>query len=218
MNKKVLLGVLSLSLLFTKIDSTTSLAAASNATNFSPYINAESIKSDVISKITLMDQYLEIVNDRLYLNPTSRLEVTESVYSTYEQGVLRINNLIDKNALKIDAKDNIVPVNYAPPTPSLGGISTNAFGNFYSWGYALTLTDQESKDLAFALTAGATSAGAITAVMGLIPTPPTKLAQAVSYIVGGAYGYIAAEISYKNNGRGVTLNFRYALSYEITSN
>ncbi len=165
-----------------------------------------------------MDKYLEVVDHKLYLNPASKSLVTESVYSTYEQGVLRINKLIDNEALKIDDSGNIVSVDYAPPTPSIGGITTNSFGNFYNWGYALTLTNQETKDLSYALTAAATSAGAITAVMGLIPTPPTKLAQAISYIVGAGYGYIASELSYKNNGRGVTLNFHYALSYQITSN
>ncbi|MNY72641.1 hypothetical protein D3C86_2112450 [compost metagenome] len=59
---------------------------------------------------------------------------------------------------------------------------------------------------------------AAAAISGLIPTPPTKLVQAIAYAVSLGVGLLANKINFENKGNGVTLNIHYVGFINVTSN
>ncbi|WP_106768986.1 hypothetical protein [Paenibacillus faecalis] len=214
MKRTLLASALSLSMLGSAMAPTSIFADSAPQVSVSQ--ESSTLTSKVFENIDVMGEYIIVGDDNLYyINPESKSVISDEVYEVYQRGVDVINDNLKTGAFKIE-NGSVVPVNYTPPqSPEF---STMAFGNFYPWGYALTLTDQESKDLAYAFTNGGSAGAALTAVLGLIPAPPAKLAQAISYILNLWYVSIGNSISYNNVGYGVTINFHYALYYNITSN
>lgn len=218
MNRKILAGALSLSLLGSVVGPTAIFASEPITQEQQNDATPTTLKSEVFTSIPEMSKYIVAGKDGLLqLDAESKEFVSPEVYKVFEEGVEKTNKLIQEGALELDKDGNVVPVNYTPPANN-GTISPQAFGNFYSWGYALTLTNTESKNLAYALTMGGSAGAAFSAIMGLIPTPPTKLAQAISQILNFSYIAIAEQISYDNEGKGVTINFHYALYFTINPN
>ncbi|WP_152547763.1 hypothetical protein [Paenibacillus ehimensis] len=77
------------------------------------------------------------------------------------------------------------------------------------------MTDYESKRLAFDLRNAGTVMAATAAISGLIPAPPTQLVRAITHVLAAGTHTVANDISFKNNGNGVTINIHYALYFTI---
>ncbi|WP_018884056.1 hypothetical protein [Paenibacillus massiliensis] len=218
MNRKILASVMSLSLLGSVAGPTAIFASEPITQEQQDDNKSTTLKSEVFASIPEMSKYILAGEDGLlHLDAESIGNISPEVYKVFEDGVQKTNSLIKQDILELDSDGNVVPINYTPPINE-SKISLQAFGNLYPWGYALTLTDRESRNLAYAMNTAGSAAAAFTAIMGLIPTPPTKVAQAISQIINFAHIAIAGQISYNNEGRGVTINFHFALYYTINPN
>ncbi|MCR8962578.1 hypothetical protein O0550_05000 [Brevibacillus halotolerans] len=80
------------------------------------------------------------------------------------------------------------------------------------------MTDRDTRDVANAWAQAGTVTGGVTAISGLIPSPPTKLVQAISYALSTGMVAIANEINHKNEGYGVTINIHYVGYFTISTN
>ncbi|WP_088831191.1 hypothetical protein [Paenibacillus tyrfis] len=192
-------------------------AAVSQETSQVSQVN-KNLKTNVLANITAMSAYITTGEDGLVRIDQNAVNVVgKETFDVYAKGVASLNTAISAGDIKV--KDGILQVDKSQLSiPSGPQISPTAYGNFYWWGYALTLTDQESKRLAFDLRNAATVMAATAAISGLIPAPPTQLVRAITYVLAAGTHTVANDISFKNNGNGVTINIHYALYFTINPN
>ncbi|MBU7319932.1 hypothetical protein [Paenibacillus oleatilyticus] len=178
----------------------------------------KNLKTNVLENISAMSAYITTGEDGLvHIDQNAVNVVGKETFDVYAKGVASLNTAISAGDIKV--KDGILQVDKSQlSNPSAPQISPTVYGNFYWWGYALTLSDQESKQLAFNLRNAGTTIAAAAAISGLIPTPPTQLVRAISIVISAGYHTVANDISFKNNGNGVTINIHYAAYFVISSN
>lgn len=221
MNNKILLvGALSGAFLVSTIAPTYAFANSEEQNVITKADHSEdSVKLEAIQSMPVIDKYMKPSEDgKLYLDPASLTEVSPEVYEVYNNGVEKINTFIDQGVLRINEAGQIVAVNTSSPATGEGSMSTNSFGNFYGWGYALTLTNAESISLANSIISTGETATALSLILAYIPSPPTKLVQAITRAISQNVLLFGQQIRSTNRGAGVTLNFHYALYYTISPN
>ncbi|WP_068791788.1 hypothetical protein [Brevibacillus laterosporus] len=155
-----------------------------------------------------------------FVDPAAKEIVGKEVYEVYVNGAASANSAIESGDIKVkdgelsvDKKDLSSPTEKDSKVASLG-----SFGNYYWWGYAFTMTDRDTRDVANAWAQAGTVTAGVTGISGLIPSPPTKLVQAISYALSTGMVAIANEINHKNEGYGVTINIHYIGYFTISTN
>ncbi|MCR8980726.1 hypothetical protein [Brevibacillus laterosporus] len=179
------------------------------------------LQEQVIGNITVMSDYVKVGQDGLvHVDPAAKEIVGKEVYEVYVNGAASVNSAIESGDIKVkdgelsvDKKDLSAPTEKDSKVASLG-----SFGNYYWWGYAFTMTDRDTRDVANAWAQAGTVTAGVTAISGLIPSPPTKLVQAISYALSTGMVAIANEINHKNEGYGVTINIHYVGYFTISTN
>ncbi|MFB6365831.1 hypothetical protein ACFCP7_17485 [Paenibacillus elgii] len=193
--------------------------AATVSQEFSQVQVNKNLNSNVLTNISTMSAYITTGEDGLlHVDQNAVNVVGKETFDVYARGVASLNAAINSGDIKVSNGTLQVDKSQLsnPSAPQM--ISPTAYGNFYWWGYALTLTDQESKQLAFNLRNAATTMAAAAAISGLIPAPPTQLVRAITYVLAAGTHTVANDISFKNNGNGVTINIHYALYFTINPN
>ncbi|MEC0207437.1 hypothetical protein ABEX47_04145 [Paenibacillus ehimensis] len=192
--------------------------AATVSQDFSQVQVDTKLKNNVLTNISAMSAYITTGEDGLLRIDQNAVNIVgKETFEVYERGVASLNKAISTEDIKI-ANGTLVVDKSQLTIPSGSQISPAAYGSFYWWGYALTLTQQESANLAYNLTQSGTVMAAAAAISGLIPTPPTKLVQAIAYAVSLGVGLLANKINFENKGNGVTLNIHYVGFINVTSN
>ncbi|TPG72995.1 hypothetical protein EEL32_01225 [Brevibacillus laterosporus] len=185
-------------------------------------VESAKLQEQVIGKITVMTDYVKVGKDGLvHVDPAAKEIVGKEVYEVYINGAASVNAAIESGDIKVkdgelsvDKKDLTTPTEKDSKVTALGA----SFGNYYWWGYAFTMTDRDTRDVANSWTQAGTVTAGVTAISGLIPSPPTKLVQAISYALSTGMVTIANDINYKNEGYGVTINIHYAGYFTISTN
>ncbi|RFB31589.1 hypothetical protein [Brevibacillus sp. VP] len=223
MKKTILASALSLATIMGT--ATTGLAASPIEVSSSSSQAESSVESklqeQVIGNITVMSDYVKVGKDGLvHVDPAAKEIVGKEVYEVYVNGAASVNNAIESGDIKVedgelsvDKKDLSTPTEKGSKVAALG-----SFGNYYWWGYAFTMTDRDTRDVANAWAQAGTVTAGVTAISGLIPSPPTKLVQAISYALSTGMVAIANEINHKNEGYGVTINIHYVGYFTISTN
>ncbi|AGR47477.1 hypothetical protein ABOUO_38 [Brevibacillus phage Abouo] len=223
MKKTILASALSLATIMGT--ATTGLAASPIEVSSSSSQAESSVESklqeQVIGNIAVMSDYVKVGKDGLvHVDPAAKEIVGKEVYEVYVNGAASVNNAIESGDIKVkdgelsvDKKDLSTPTEKDSKVAALG-----SFGNYYWWGYAFTMTDRDTRDVANAWAQAGTVTAGVTAISGLIPSPPTKLVQAISYALSTGMVAIANEINHKNEGYGVTINIHYVGYFTISTN
>ncbi|OAJ75450.1 hypothetical protein AYJ08_22165 [Brevibacillus sp. SKDU10] len=224
MKKTFLAGILSLTAIMGT--ATTGLAAApievpSSSSQAQSSVASVKLQEQVIGKITVMSDYVKVGQDGLvHVDPAAKEIVGKEVYEVYVNGAASVNSAIEFGDIKVkDGELSVDKKALSTPTEKDSKVTAlGSFGNYYWWGYAFTMTDRDTRDVANAWAQAGTITAGVTAISGLIPSPPTKLVQAISYALSTGMVAIANEINHKNEGYGVTINIHYAGYFTISTN
>ncbi|MCM3337834.1 hypothetical protein M3650_04085 [Paenibacillus sp. MER TA 81-3] len=173
-------------------------------------IGKDDFSQSVLEAAPVMDKYIIIGKESFSLDPVAKDIVSLDVYNQYAIGVERMNDALRDGYLSIQNGQ----IKIMPPSE----FQTNAFSNAYWWGVAVTYSDSETKSWIYALNHGAGISGFLASMSSLIPGG--QIVSFWSAVAGFGALWFANELSYKNDGRGVTFNFHWLPipSFVITSN
>ncbi|WP_458124739.1 hypothetical protein [Paenibacillus sp. Z3-2] len=238
MKKKVINGVLSLSLLGGLVPSMMFANPAVNNNDLQQQsffasesrvlnqtaINTSDINWDVIGEASLLNSYISEGSDGLlYLDPKGKEIVSADTYQIVIEGIEVLNNSLKSGSTTI--QDGLVVAKQN--TSSFASIQkSGAFANQYWWGVALTFNKTDATLFAQQLKNFATGFGAEAAIAGLItalfPNPGTFAAAAAGAIMYAGYTMVAESIITSNSvtNNGITLNLHWipVTYYEVTRN
>ncbi|WP_018884032.1 hypothetical protein [Paenibacillus massiliensis] len=166
-------------------------------------LGQDEFSKKILNSVEIMTPYITQGSDNLYhLDPDAQKVVDQEVYNHFANGVQTLNSAIS-NQVSAGADQVISPMVYSNP---------------YWWGVAVTFDDAETKRMVYSLQQTATVGALLAAVAAFIPY--AQYGALVAAIEAAGATMIANSMSYRNNGRGVTLNLHWApaVYYEVTSN
>lgn len=218
MKKQIITSVLSVSMLLSVFAPAAFASEASIVKNLQQQsqesrileIGKDAFSRSVLEAAPVMDKYIIIGEESFSLDPVAKSIVTPSVYNQYVIGVERMNEALRDGYLSIqNGQIKIMPPNE---------FQTKAFSNVYWWGVAVTYSDSETKSWVYALNQGAGLSGFLASMASLIPGG--QIVSFWSAVAGFGALWFANELSYKNDGKGVTFNFHWlpAPYFVISSN
>ncbi|UUZ79321.1 hypothetical protein LJK88_29640 [Paenibacillus sp. P26] len=189
----------------------------------------QTLKNLDLASTNLLDPYMTVTKEGLlHLDEAGRNVVSAELFNTTANGVSIINTAIKEGSVVLDTVNKrVVPKQVTVQQPSLKtpSMSPNAYSNTYWWGVAITMTEDETKTLAYSLqqvketyTAATVVAGAIGGIMG--PNPIPWAAAAASAIVACGAAVVSNSLTFYNNPNGVTLNIHWlpAPYYTVNKN
>lgn len=207
--RKVLNIMLTISLL-TFIMTPTGAFAASNQDNPaelkpSVTIQVNENKLTIVSKtIAQANQYVSIKNNLYSVDPELEKVIGLEAYNIYVDGANKLNDELQTGLYHIDGNNQLIQNKTSTPS-----ITPFMYGDTSWWGVSAYLSDSESRDLVTALSFGAFGAVVVVALAATIEAVSLGAATPVLVILGAAAGFYASEVSNRNTGNGVRLDYNW---------
>ncbi|MDQ0492812.1 hypothetical protein [Paenibacillus brasilensis] len=167
-----------------------------------------SVDTETLNAITDIEKFIKLDGDHYVLDPAAKEVVSERVFNNYSKAVESVNDQL-KNGI-LQTKNGELVAN-----PNHEEIGTNMYGSWHWWGYALTLSDYETKTQINAIENTRDTSAFVFSILAAIPglqgtiVPATILTTGVSVVLD--------RLKDHDNGRGVTINFHPGY-FEVTSN
>lgn len=182
--------------------------------------------SQNIDAINKINPYLALGEDgKLHIDNAAKDIVSQEVYDYVLNGVNIVNEGIDSGRVVLDpTTKQLVPVSSTSANiQDRSLISPSGFSNTYAWGYAVTMNQSETKELAHVLDQIAdgfmTVATASGLIAGMTGAAPALAAAVAALIVSAGARAVSKSLTNRNNPKGVTLNLHWApVYYEVTTN
>ncbi|MEC0184598.1 hypothetical protein P4H61_24280 [Paenibacillus peoriae] len=162
----------------------------------------DEFSKEILNSVEVMAPYVTKGSDNLYhLDPAAQEVVDKEVYDHFATGVQNLNSATNSQL-----------------STSGSQISPYVYSNPYWWGVAITFDDAETKRMIYSLQQTAAVGALLAAIAAYIPY--AQLGAIVALLESTGAMMIANSMSYRNAGRGVTLNLHWApaVYYEVTPN
>ncbi|MHB0865221.1 hypothetical protein ACYCS5_29280 [Paenibacillus sp. SEL3] len=167
-----------------------------------------SIDIETFNAITDIEKFIKLDGDRYTLDPVAKEVVSEKIFDNYSKAIESVNEQL-KNGI-LQTKNGELTVN-----PDYKEIGTNMYGNWYWWGYALTLSDYETKTQINAIENTRDTSAFVFAILAAIPGLQGTIVPSV--IISSGAKLVLNRLKANDLGRGVTINFHPGY-FEVTSN
>lgn len=167
-----------------------------------------SFDSETFNAITDIEKFLNTDNGIYELDAEARTVVGDGIYNKYLDAIEELNAGIKEGQYELKNGELVVNSNYSVYAP-------NIYGNWYWWGYAVTLSDAETKQQVRVLKDTQSISAFVLAIVAAVPgLQGTALPSA---LVQGGLALLIYNLESNNKGRGVTLNLHVGY-YNVTSN
>ncbi|WP_411830962.1 hypothetical protein [Paenibacillus peoriae] len=179
-----------------------------SAEQASKEVKQVSLDAETFNAITDIEKFIKLDGNLYTLDPAAKEVVSERVFDNYSKAIKSVNEQLKKGILQTKNGELIV-------NPDYQEIGTNMYGNWYWWGYALTLSDYETKEQINVIENTRDTSAFVFAILAAIPglqgtiVPSAILTTGVSVVLG--------RLKAHDLGRGVTINFHPGY-FEVTSN
>lgn len=147
------------------------------------------------------NKYISIKNDRYSVDPELKNVVGLEAYNIYVAGAAKLNQELNNGSCYFE-NNQLVPKDT---------INNSISADAKWWGISVYLSDNESRDLVTSLLAGTTGSAIILGLAAVIEGVSLGTATPVLVILGGMAGFYAGEISNRNKGNGVRLDYNWFL-------
>ncbi|MGG1642095.1 hypothetical protein ACIFQM_12560 [Paenibacillus sp. NRS-1782] len=167
-----------------------------------------SVDTETLNAITDIEKFIKLDGDHYVLDPAAKSVVSEKVFTNYSKAVESVNEQLKNGILQTKNGELVTNPNYKE-------IGTNMYGNWYWWGYALTLTNAETKHQIEAIENTRDTSAFVFAILAAIPGLQGTIVPSVILTTG--VSVVLNRLKANDYGRGVTINFHPGY-FEVTSN
>ncbi|WP_025717639.1 hypothetical protein [Paenibacillus sp. 1-18] len=167
-----------------------------------------SVDAETLNAITDIEKFIKLYGDHYVLDPAAKEVVSERVFNNYSKAVESVNDQL-KNGI-LQTKNGALVAN-----PNYEEIGTNMYGSWHWWGYALTLSDYETKHQIAVIENTKDTANFVFSILAAIPSLQGTIVPSV--ILSSGMSLVLNRMKEHDYGRGETINFHPGY-FEITSN
>ncbi|PEQ00119.1 hypothetical protein CN582_01770 [Bacillus wiedmannii] len=163
-------------------------------------VNVDTNKLKIISETSAQaNQYISVENNRYSVDPQLQNIIGLEAYNIYVDGANKLNQELNMGLYHFE-NNQLVQKDI---------VNNSVWASAQWWGISAYFSDNESRDLVSALSAGALGSGIILGLAAAIETVSLGTATPVLVVLGLMAGFYASEVSNRNKGNGVRLDYNW---------